>query len=1559
MKLLQRYAGILFLFFCIITAVAAEETAGTKRILFVDSHTSSDLWNSELKDTLQGYLKDKEVLGVYETYELGIRFRQSALPTETDISTLNEKMAQLRYDLIVISDNDAVELFLNGVLKAPKNIPLLVTSYYGSLAGRIPGKLNMTGIETQMDLAENIRYGLQLLPAEQIALISGDSASGRNLKKIIETTLPKEIASKLIFLNGSTHTTAELLEQVAGMPKNSLILFHSWSSTKEDLPENSYTLLPRLQNVFKGLLFGKYDSYIRFGASGGLMICSKDQGVLAGKMAYRLLNGESAAAVPIQKGEARFLLDYLSIMKKGISPTRIPQEATLLNVPPDFVTRYRGELLFGCSILVMLLLLYIIALRYRRLSLRKVQIMFANLPLQAGVVDEYGQILYLHIMDDPEKAKLSSIRKLKELPAPIRELFADTVRQTFETHRRMEIDYELNARKRHADFIPLPDDNPFQTRAVMWASQDVTELSNAHLAAREVADRFRMTLESIGDGVIVTDREGTVTLLNPIAAKLTGYSSKEAIGKKLDEIFNIVSYLTGNRVESPLRKALETNSVVELANHTDLISKDGTRRHIADCASPIHDKENNISGGVLVFRDVTEDYEKRDKLRLNSVVLKNAADIAQFIYFRYDGKETTFVSKCNSGFWPQRGGRPAPIEEWIAPEDVQSFKDGWGKLVGGELSVWSQTYAAGPKENRRYFEIRMEESINEINSRREFCGIIQDITHSRQNEIRYRDNLKLLETIINNLPGYIFVKDISDQFRYLLCNSTFEKLVGVPKEKIIHHVDADIFLKDPKAGEKFEADNRMLVRTGKTQDMQELFVNAHGKRSIVRTIKNIVTLSDGQQLLLGMGIDISRQYQLEQEQKKTIETLNNYIGSERIINQSLTRMTLETDFHKAVNEMLRIIGENAGADRSYIFRYTADDLTRSDNEYEWVREGITPQFDNLQNVDMTELPQWAVMLSARKDIVIPDITHPPDGLELEAKFLSRQDIRSLLVSGIWVDGRLYGYVGLDFVRNTVNFTESDIHTVHSIVNLFLLARERQLQLDRIADTVSLQRQIVDNISIPITILDLDYNIVTLNPKASKDTGQTQSELVGKKCYEHQCHSKGPPDFCPVKDTLLDQKIHSKENTAGNRHQISTAQPIFDRDGKMIYVLVSDIDITELTRQKQELQKAMEQAQAADRAKSYFLATVSHELRTPLNAVIGFSELLQQGVDDETVSKEYLNSINCAGNALLNLINDVLDLSKLEADQLTFVAAETDIAALMDEIASVFKLRVQQKNLQLHTECLIRRPLCVDHLRLRQIILNLVGNAVKFTDSGSVSLFADFKLEAQDEGTLIMKVSDTGIGIQPENAKKIFEPFVQEGSIRGQHVYEGTGLGLAITQRLISRMDGEIKLESSPGKGSVFTVLLHHVKAVPVSEKENAVESTESIPAGPEEKGRRVLLVDDVPMNLKVLRAMLKKINIEGVCAESAKAALDILRKDRRFDIIMTDLWMPEINGAEFAGILAKDPAVARIPVIAVTADSQVSAETAALFAGVLLKPITVQSLEEIIDKLSANKRPAS
>lgn len=376
--------------------------------------------------------------------------------------------------------------------------------------------------------------------------------------------------------------------------------------------------------------------------------------------------------------------------------------------------------------------------------------------------------------------------------------------------------------------------------------------------------------------------------------------------------------------------------------------------------------------------------------------------------------------------------------------------------------------------------------------------------------------------------------------------------------------------------------------------------------------------------------------------------------------------------------------------------------------------------------------------------------------------------------------------------------------------------------------------------------------------------------------------------------------------------------------------------------------ALRQAENADRAKSMFLASISHEIRTPLNAVIGFSELLKDGSLPQKTKSDYLNAISESGSALLALINDVLDLSKLEAGQMVFNLSEVDFTDLVREVGNIFLSKCRERKLYFKIDIVKDLPLVkIDKLRVRQILFNLVGNAVKFTENGSITVKVEFDKVSEEKGTLRFSIIDTGIGITEEDQKRIFQMFVQAQAVRGtQAEKNGTGLGLAICKQMIEKMDGELLLKSEIGKGSEFSVLLHEVswselklEEVPPLQEDKEFKLLES---------KNILVVDDVVLNLKVISAMLTVMNQRVLIAHNAKEALNLLEKNP-VDFLLTDLWMPGMNGAVLANKIRQSGKYPNLIIVAVTADVEGDSNfDMSAFDRVLTKPIAPDKLKNII-----------
>ena len=386
----------------------------------------------------------------------------------------------------------------------------------------------------------------------------------------------------------------------------------------------------------------------------------------------------------------------------------------------------------------------------------------------------------------------------------------------------------------------------------------------------------------------------------------------------------------------------------------------------------------------------------------------------------------------------------------------------------------------------------------------------------------------------------------------------------------------------------------------------------------------------------------------------------------------------------------------------------------------------------------------------------------------------------------------------------------------------------------------------------------------------------------------------------------------------------------------LHVFVVEDERDEMHRQEllaRSYEAQLEAERTATQAKSLFFSSVSHDIRTPLNAIIGFSELLEKGVGDEDERSRCISSIRSSGKVLLRLVDDILDLSKLESRKLEIVEEPTDIPTLAREIIAACEVARQRKSLALKTEIGEMPWVSVDPQRIRQILFNLLSNAYKYTDHGTITV----RVVWQD-GTLSLSVADTGKGISEEDIARILQPFVQ---LADRNHRDGTGLGLPICQRLAALMGGNLEIVSKVGEGSTFTVTFQNVRTVnPPARHSEGVAHFGHTPS-------RVLVVDDSPVNRAVLKAMLAKSGVaEVVMAQNGRDALAVLEGNGDFDIVLSDLWMPEMDGYGLVNAIRADARLSHLPVYLLTADVEARGQPEASgFTGILLKPITLEKLQ--------------
>lgn len=399
-------------------------------------------------------------------------------------------------------------------------------------------------------------------------------------------------------------------------------------------------------------------------------------------------------------------------------------------------------------------------------------------------------------------------------------------------------------------------------------------------------------------------------------------------------------------------------------------------------------------------------------------------------------------------------------------------------------------------------------------------------------------------------------------------------------------------------------------------------------------------------------------------------------------------------------------------------------------------------------------------------------------------------------------------------------------------------------------------------------------------------------------------------------------------------------------------------LEELQKSQSALKEALEKAEAADKAKSTFLANMSHEIRTPINAVLGINELIARESTEPNI-QAYSTNVADAGNALLSLVNDVLDFSKIEAGRMELAPTDYELSILLREVRNMLATKCINKDLKFNIKNNpdIPNNLFGDEVRIRQIMVNILNNAVKYTDSGSVTLDVDY--EPMDDSKIMLKIStiDTGIGIREEDLPALFESF-KRIDLKQNRMREGSGLGLNIAKSFIELMGGTIDVSSVYGEGSTFTIRIpqtfHGDAKIGVFNMETTNQSKKKYVASFTAPDARVLVVDDVAINLKVIKGLLKQTMMDVDTAESGQACLDLMAANK-YDVVLLDHMMPEMDGIEVMTNLTNDKSHPNqdTPIIMLTANAIIGAKEEYLhigFADYLSKPVHPNELESMLIK---------
>ncbi|ANM11717.1 MULTISPECIES: response regulator [unclassified Rhizobium] len=734
------------------------------------------------------------------------------------------------------------------------------------------------------------------------------------------------------------------------------------------------------------------------------------------------------------------------------------------------------------------------------------------------------------------------------------------------------------------------------------------------------------------------------------------------------------------------------------------------------------------------------------------------------------------------------------------------------------------------------------------------------------------NELDALRTVLEDLPVAVFVRD--DQHRLIYANKYYETFSGRARSEYLGMTEHEMF--GPEGAEPIYQENLLALRDGISVELEsEMPSTGDHVYPVISRVNRVIT-ADGRTYVVGSFSDISP---LKEREKALIEAKKQ-----------------EEVLHRDIESILRLLPIGV-----LILDNDHRILSVNDEFYSIWELPLDDRFDGRPFIDV---------IRRNEELGRYDGTQTPEEIYAFRKHLFETDEPEPIELG-WAGGKSVIFDSRRISNDRILLTYADISAVRE--------REKEIHetraaLERVGE---MMRDATHAMSQGLAIVQ--DGIIKMSNEAMADILQIPASYIaagqGWLGMFEFCAARG--DFHDAADEILQEW---RANIAA-RQPISTVFHVGGERWVNMDATVSEgqhwvalfTDVTDLKSREEELRQLLSRAEAADRAKSEFLANMSHEIRTPMNGVLGMAELLAKSNLD-TRQKTFVDIIVKSGNALLTIINDILDFSKIDAGQMKLRRAAFDITEAVEDVATLLSSHAAEKNIELLVRAAPDLPAAVigDAGRFRQIVTNLVGNAVKFTERGHVFVDVGFQAAGGGEIMASIRIEDTGIGIPAEKLESVFDKFSQvDASSTRRH--EGTGLGLAITAGLVDLFGGYLNVESEWGKGSVFTVNLPFAVAA---------ARLEPKPLPINVQGARILVVDDNDVNRRILTEQLSLWGFDGVAAEGGGTGLAILEAAAELgvtvDAVVLDYHMPDMNGADVARRLRADRRFADLPIIFLT-----------------------------------------
>lgn len=1069
--------------------------------------------------------------------------------------------------------------------------------------------------------------------------------------------------------------------------------------------------------------------------------------------------------------------------------------------------------------------------------------------------------------------------------------------------------------------------------ALLDSAIDFTQQKQNEALVLEEEKNFRLLYNSIDDLILIVNSSLHIIQTNNATLRVLGYKEHEILFKTLNEIHTndivgLAEDLFGNP-KLPDNRAIVTD--VYKSNGEALVTETSIMRGTWSERPVLFLFSHNITDKINAEKAIKASEEKFHKAFETSPISMAINTIDGGIFLDVNNSFIrTFGFKRKGDVV---GKTIAEINFYVEPAD--------GDKIREELSIVSRL------ENK---EILLRKANGDIvtglysgeiiNILGEDCIIsaINDITDRKKVENTLQERTAQLSSILNNLPFLAWIKNNDGQF--LAVNDAFANHYHQPIEKVIGHTDFQFWPYEKALS--FKESDELVIQT-KQKLFFETSEEINGKIVHWETFKSPVLNLEGRVIATtGITRDITEQkeYQIEREK--------NLMWQEFLTEFSFT-LAITPSYEKILEKQFAKIGKMLSLSR--VFYLGIEDNQFAHLEYEWCAPSTISRKDIVKNIDLGKLTDYNIELQVGEIISIENVaTQLPKSWQ---GMLTARGSKSVLVAPIFQNNELIGVVCFEETRTFRSWKRFEIEGIKTITNLLSSAIERKQAEALLSKSEKKFREFAEQLPESVFETDLAGAITYANDLlyAQFNLKKSQTPIFLKRLlcasdadnFDKLFRDATKKHESPIGEFMAKQGLHNEFPV------LLHLSPIVE-DDKCIGTRGLLIDISERKKQEMELVAAKESAERASKAKEEFLSVMSHEIRTPLNAVIGLANLMLQE-EPRFDQKENLDTLLSSAQSLLTLINDILDFSKIEAGKIAIEQRPVNLRNFAQSIAKTFEISVTNKGLKFITKIDKKLPetLVTDPFRINQIITNLVGNAIKFTPSGSISLKIKQKETRQNEVLIRFEIVDTGIGIEKEKQTEIFKEFTQADAAITRK-YGGTGLGLAISKKLVNLLGGDLNIKSTPDVGSVFYFDIWMLVHQEVEQKNDAAKEVVEDDAIEPLKGFKILVVEDNEINKLITQKFLTKWGAEFFHAENGQVAVD-MTKDQDFNCILMDIEMPVMGGYEATENIRKlnRPLAHQVPIVALTASALPDIQHRITKAGMndfLLKPFNPKDLRQ-------------